>query len=181
METTANAYASGKMNRAQFNAIYARYNEQRLIIERLIERDPQSNAWQQVATPGHTGFLVSHFQARPVYYVVFRLDPPGLLMMGGSRQPDMMRLEPLLGALLHLDPRPETGLARKDMGKGEWLLLALGRFTVTMVMFMLEPSQTQIDRVRDLHRDFERANHFALERSTRTLEKLVFPQRALVE
>jgi hypothetical protein len=50
-----------------------------------------------------------------------------------------------------------------------------------MVMFMLEPSTVQLNRVRDLHADFERANRSALERSTKTFDRMVFPQRALVE
>jgi hypothetical protein len=48
-------------------------------------------------------------------------------------------------------------------------------------MFMLEPSPMQANKVRDLHSDFERANRMALERGTKSLDRLVFPQRALVE
>jgi hypothetical protein len=72
MEGVAHDYASGKINRAQFNAIYGRYDEQRKIIERLLERDPESEAWQQVANSGHTAFLLSHFQSRPLYYIIYR-------------------------------------------------------------------------------------------------------------
>src|SRR5262245_27349023 len=67
MEGVARDYAGGKLNRAQFNAIYGRYDEQRKIIERLLERDPENDAWQHVAEPGHTQFLLNHFQARPLY------------------------------------------------------------------------------------------------------------------
>jgi hypothetical protein len=67
------------------------------------------------------------------------------------------------------------------MGSGNWLVLALGDRAVTLVMFMLEPSTAQINLVRDLHADFERANRGALERGTRSLDRFVFPQRALAE
>jgi hypothetical protein len=80
-----------------------------------------------------------------------------------------------------MDSRPRNGLARKALGGGQWLVLALGANAVTLATFNLEPSATQLNRVRDLHTDFERANRHALERGTRTLEKMVFPQRALVE
>ncbi len=181
MEGVARDFANGKLNRAQFNAIYGRYDEQRKIIERLLERDPENEAWQHVAEPGHTAFLLNHFQARPLYYIIYRLDTPTPLMMGGKHQPDMRHIEPALRALGKMPNRPRAGLARKSMGNGQWLVLALGEFAVTMVMFMLEPSALQLNRVRDLHADFERANRSALERATQSFDRMVFPQRALVE
>jgi hypothetical protein len=181
MESVAREFARGKINRAQFNAIYGRYDEQRKIIERLIERDPSNKAWQQVAAPGHTSFLLNHFEARPQYYIIYRMNLPTPLMMGGKQQPDMRHIEPVLSALNRMPGRPRTGLARKSMGNGQWMVLALGEYAFTLVMFMLEPSTLQLNRVRDLHADFERANRHALERNTQTLDRMVFPQRALVE
>ncbi|MBZ0286732.1 MAG: hypothetical protein K8I30_03890 [Anaerolineae bacterium] len=181
MERVARDFANGKLNRAQFNAIYGRYDEQRKIIERLIERDPENPAWHHVAEPGHTAFLLNHFQARPMYYIIYRLDLPTPLMMGGKQEPDMRHIEPALRALGKMSNRPRSGLARKSVGSGQWLVLALGEFAVTMVMFMLEPSTVQLNRVRDLHADFERANRSALERGTQSFDRMVFPQRALVE
>ncbi len=181
MEQVANEYADGRLNRAQFNAIYGRYNEQRTIIERLIQRDPHNHAWQQVAIPGHTSFLKSHFEARILYFVVYSINNPMLLMMGGQNQPDMLHIEPILNTLLKMPNRPRSGLARKAMGEGHWMALALGENAVTIVLFMLEPSTAQLNRIRDLHADFERANRPALLRETQSLDKMVFPQRALVE
>lgn len=182
MEMVARQYASGEINRAQFNAIYGRYNEQRVIIERLVERNPENTTWQQVATQGHTSFLLSHFEARALYYITYRLDMATPLMMGGSQQPDIEKhIEPVLRALQQSTNRPKAGLARKALESGRWLVLAVGKYAVTMVLFMLEPSKTQLQRVRDLHMDFERANHHALDRRTNSLHRMVFPQRALVE
>src|SRR5690606_10588994 len=132
-----------------FNAIYGRYNEQRTIIERLIERNPHNHAWQQVAIPGHTSFLKSHFEARILYFVVYSINNPALLMMGGQNQPDMRHIDPVLHTLLRMPNRPRSGLARKAMGEGQWLALALGENGVTMVLFMLEPSTAQLNRIRD--------------------------------
>lgn len=181
MEGVANEFAAGKINRAQFNAIYGRYDEQRMIIERLLERNPDSSAWQQVVRSGHTSFLRDHFEARCMYYLVYRLNTPSPLMMGGPQQPNMAQIEPVLSALQKVEKRPRAGLARKALGDGHWLVLALGANALTIAMFNLEPSSSQVNHVRDLHNDFERANRSALERGTRTLEKMVFPQRALVE
>jgi hypothetical protein len=180
MEAVANEFAAGKINRAQFNAIYARYSEQRTIIERLIARNPDNPAWKQAATPGHTSFLRDHFQARIDYYAVFRHQISRPLVFGGQKTPDVRAVGRVLQSLWGMSNRPKTGLARKDMGDGHWLVLAMGEYALTLVMFTLEPSVAQMQWVRDLHADFERANRSALERNTQSLERMVFPQRALV-
>jgi hypothetical protein len=181
MEVVANEFAQGKINRAQFNDIYGRYSEQRTIIERLIERNPQNQAWKQAAAPGHTSFLRDHFEARLQYYLVYQHNIPTPLMMGGKYQPNMDTIGGVLRALWGMSNRPKIGLARKDMGDGQWLVLALGEFAVTLALYVLEPSIAQANLVRDLHADFERANQRALAKGTRSLDRFVFPQRALTE
>lgn len=183
METIAAEFADGKINRAQFNAMYSRYSEQRVIIQRLIERNPESKAWKQVVNnAGHTTFLRQRFEAQPLYYVVFRHDSLVALNTGGKAQPSMEILTPVLKGLWAMPNRPSAGLARKLIkDHDQWLVLAVGKYTVTVVIFLLEPSSAQATLVRDLHQDFERANQAALARQTARLERMVFPQRALVE
>jgi hypothetical protein len=181
MEVVANEFSQGKINRAQFNAIYGRYSEQRTIIERLIERNPENAAWKQAAAPGHTSFLRDHFEARLQYYLVYQHNIATPLMMGGKHQANMDEVSQVLRSLWGMKSRPKIGLARKDMSNGQWLVLALGEFAVTLTLFALEPSAAQANLVRDLHADFERANRRALERGTRSLDRFVFPQRALTE
>jgi hypothetical protein len=181
MEVVANEFSQGKINRAQFNAIYGRYGEQRTIIERLIERNPENQAWKQAAAPGHTSFLRDHFEARLLYYLVYQHDTPAPLTMGGSQQPEMDTVSQVLKMLWGMKNRPRVGLARKDMTNGRWMILATGEYAVTLTLFLLEPSIAQANLVRDLHADFERANRRALERGTRSLDRFVFPQRALTE
>jgi hypothetical protein len=181
METLVNEYTQGRINRAQFNAIYKRYTDQQTVISRLIERNPNNDAWKQAAAPGHTSFLREHFEARLMYYLVYRHNQFAPLMLGGKQQPNIEQIGTVLRSLWNMPNRPKVGLARKEMGNGQWLLLALGEYAVTLAVFQLEPSASQINRVRDLHADFERANRPALENGTRSLDRFVFPQRALAE
>lgn len=181
MEVVANEFGEGKINRAQFNAIYGRYSEQRTIIETLLKRNPENAAWKQAAAPGHTSFLRQHFEARLGYYLVYQHNIPTPLMMGGKQQANMDQISGVLKSLWSMNKRPKIGLARKEMGGGQWLVLALGEFAVTLAMFMLEPSVAQATLVRDLHNDFERANRRSLSNGTRSLDRFVFPQRALAE
>lgn len=181
MEEVAMEFSQGKINRAQFNAIYGRYGEQRTIIEKLVQRDPNSPAWKQAAATGHTSFLRQHFEARLMYYVVYQHNKPTALMMGGKQQTNIEQITTVLTALWNMTNRPKIGLARKNMGNGQWLVLALGEHAVTLAMYQLEPSLAQTNLVRDLHNDFERANKRALNSGTRSLDRFVFPQRALAE
>lgn len=181
MEAVARELGEGKINRAQFNAIYGRYSEQRTIVERLIERNPQNEAWKQAAAPGHTSFLRGHFEARLLSYLIYQHNIPTPLMIGGKQQPNVEQLISVLQSLWRLPNRPRAGLARKELGGGQWLVLALGEYAVTLALYQLEPSVAQANLVRDLHMDFERANQLALQRGTRSLDRFVFPQRALTE
>lgn len=181
METIAAEFAGGRLNRTQFHAIYQHYSERRIIIERLLQRDPESDAWKQVAQPGHTTFLRAHFEARPVFYAVFGHKLPRPLNIGGQRSPKLVeQIGKLLRTLWNLQTPPESGLARKAVGDGQWLVLAMGKFGITFVVFSLQPSAAQTNRVRDLHTDFERANRRLLERGSANPSRMVFPQRSLI-
>ncbi len=182
MEVIADEFAQGKINRAQFNAMYKRYSEQRTIIERLLERDPNSTAWRQViGLNGQTGFLRHHYEAQPLYFCVYRHQEFAPILTGGKHKPSETQIKPVLSLVWSMPNRPKNGLGRKPIDENHWLILACGDFSVTVVMFSQEPSNAQARLVRDLHADFERANQAALARGWIVTEHMVFPQRALTE
>jgi hypothetical protein len=181
MEFIADEFSQGNINRAQFNAMYKRYSEQRTIIEKLLERNPDSDAWRQVlSVKGQTGFLRTHFEAVPQYFIVYVHNNRKPLHAGGQN-PDESKLLPTVQGVWAMPNRPKVGLGRKALETGQWLILATGEFAATGVIFSLEPSIAQAKLVRDLHADFERANQAALARGWIVPERLVFPQRALLE
>ncbi len=179
METVANEYARREISRAQFNAIYGHYSEQRAIIERIISRDPSNDGWKQASRSGKTSFLREHFEARPVNYVIYLHHQPRPLMGGGTR-PDMQRIAGLLKTLWNMD-KLRVGVVRILLREPTWLVMAAGRKSVSFVTYHLEPSGTQMNRVYDLHKDFERANRILLERQRINKGQMVFPQRSLIE
>ena len=175
-------FQNGKINRAQYDALSQRYHEQHAIIQRLIERDPEGKAWKQVlGTPGQTGFLRQHFEAQAIYFVVYHHELQVRVYASGSRKPDETIIKPLLKQLWAMPNRPTNGIGRKQIDENQWMILGVGERTVTVILFSLEPSAEQIQLVRDLHADFERANAAALTRGMIVPERMVFPQRALVE
>lgn len=182
MTQVAEEFAAGKLNRAQFHAIYNRYSERRRIIEQLISRDPGSQAWQQVARPGHTSFLREHFAARVLYFALYPLGRNAPIVQQGEPSPPPEALLPILRVLPDvLAEKGRLAPARRQLQDGHWLVVAPGQHTVSIFLFSLEPSAQQLAQIDDLHQDFERANAFALSRRDYTPRRLVFPQRALFE
>lgn len=182
MTRVAEEFAAGQINRAQFHAIYSRYSEQRRIIERMLARDPASQAWQQVARPGHTSFLRHHFEARVLFFALFALGKATSIAYHGTVIPPRAVVVPILRALpAFLRKKGALGPARKRLEDGRWLVVVPGRYAVSIVLYSLEPSAQQVGQIVDLHGDFERANHQALIHGDHAHERLVFPQRALFE
>ncbi len=182
MRQVAEEFASGRINRAQFHAIYNRYSEQRNIIEKLLARDPQSSAWQQVARPGHTSFLRQHFAARVLFFALFPIGQLAPIVHHGSQFPapeDVLPILQELPAMLNRQGTLPPGRKRTD--DGYWLVVVPGMYTATVILYSLEPSIQQMQKIADLHYDFERANAQALAQQDYRRDHLVFPQRALFE
>lgn len=178
----ANEFAEGKINRAQFSSMYAYYNEKRVIIERLLMRDPGTQAWQQVAQPGHTTFLRQHFEARVLAFGVYDIGKFEPIAAQGTVALPAETIQPVLTALyIVLRSRKDLKPLSRKIDAGRWLVIVPGRYTAAVALFSLEPAAQQVNLARDLHYDFERANRHALERGIRQPEQLVFPHRALFE
>jgi hypothetical protein len=183
VEALVDEYAQGSINRVQFNALYQRYSDQRAIIEKLMQRNPETDAWRQVVSSrGQTGYLRARLEAQPVCFSVYASgkETP-LLMAGDVAAVAAIAAEALLRAVWAMPHRPTIGLGRKPLAADQWLVMAVGSKAATLVVFSLEPSKTQAQLLRDLHLDFERANQMALDRGWLAAERLVFPQRALFE
>lgn len=179
MYTVTKEYADGKLNADQFQAIYKHYMEKRAIIERLLERNPQSDAWRAAASPGRTHFLREQFEARPVYCVVFRRGATRpLLNIGRLPRRAAEQIHKLLAVIWNSD-QWRKGLARKSLGDSMWLLLMAGEQSMTLTVFFFQPSAAQMNQMRDLHLDFERANKHLLAQNLGA-ERMVFPQRSLL-
>jgi hypothetical protein len=184
----ANEFNEGKLNHAQFTAMYAHFNEKRQIIERLLARNPDSQAWQSVARGGQTMFLKQHFEARVIAYAIYDngvVDPENVINSAGPIPLTPEVAKPILTAIAMLlrtrtTDKPMRAL-RRQIEDGRWIAIIPGTHTSAIAMFSLEPSSQQFDLAVDMHRDFERANRVTLERGIRAPEQLVFPHRALFE
>jgi hypothetical protein len=178
----ANDFASGKINRVQFSSLYTHYNEKIIIIERMLARDPNSQAWQSVARPGHTTFLKQHYEAHTLAFSIYdytSFEP--ITVQGGTPMPEGAITQILQALRLVRQSRTDLKPLSRKISVGNWLVIVPGVYTVAIALYSLEPAVYQIKIARDLHLDFERANRHALERGIRQPEQLVFPHRALFE
>jgi hypothetical protein len=182
MAQVAQEYADGKLNQAQFNAIYRRYSEQREITQRLLERNPESEAWQSVVKPGHTSFLRDHFAAKITSYGLYRLQDGQQITLQGQVRLPQAQLMPIFARIKQaVEGGHILNSARRPLKDGSWVIIIPGRLTVSVVLFSLEPAVIQRKMVEDAHYDFERANEKTMRRNDFSLESLVFPHRALMD
>ncbi|MGJ3238154.1 MAG: hypothetical protein ACFE0Q_05555 [Anaerolineae bacterium] len=179
LKAATREYSSGRLSKIQFEAIYRHYVEKRQIVEKLIERNPDSDAWKSAAAEGTTSYLRDRFEARPLYYMVMRQgDKSPLLIEGKVPKVAAEQIYKLLQAFWRMSEW-KSGLARKSIGNGMWMLVMVGEMSLTIVVYFLQPSTVQVNQLRDLQSDFERANRQALERSLPS-ERMVFPQRSML-
>lgn len=182
MSRLAAEFAEGKLNQAQFDAIYSRYSEQRMITELLLDRNPESQAWQSVVRPGHTQFLKDYYEARVLSYGIYDQQTFDLVSLTGGMRVAPAQTEAALRRLKEVSQaRGNPGPAQRRIGDGRCVLFVPGEWTVAVVIFSLDPSTVQVRRIQDLHQDFERANQHALQSRDYAAERLVFPHRALFE
>jgi hypothetical protein len=135
-----------------------------------------------VIRPGHTTFLISHYEARVIAYAIYDQVTFELISITGTVQLERAQVEAVLKRLQTImHERGNPGPAQKKIGDGSIVVFVPGTHTTAAIIFSREPSRAQINRVLDIHRDFERANQHALRNRDYTDEQLVFPHRALFE
>jgi hypothetical protein len=171
-------YANGAINMAQFNALYHYLAERRMALERSLS-DPSAEDWHDAAQGGMTGELRARFQARLLFLAVFRQVTEQPLFVTGKLSTKAAQSVAHLVRTLWAKAAWQAGTFRYSIGQGYWLVVVMGEArTMSLAAFSLAPAPLQVNQLRDLHNDFERANRYALARQLPP-DRLVFPQRAL--
>lgn len=175
-------FADGKVNQAQFQAVYARYCEQKAIIERIQSRDPDSKAWQAILADGYTGSLRKQYAAHVLGLVIIEMQSALTLRTLGDFDLTEEMMLPILSSLLAGQVTAfEAGVRSTQIEGGRWLAFVPGEYSASVAIFSHEPSSDQLKMVTNLHRDFERANRQQLVRGQANPRRLVYPQRVMFE
>ena len=177
-------FANGRVNRAQFEELYAHYQNERSAVERLMTSGPSSDAWRMAVTEGQSINIRRRLAARVLGYAVFssQQETP-LRVYGEFASLDNKWVSPLLAKVknnkLFVVGRFETG---RD--EATCLCAVSGEFTTLLVLFSTEPARVQMQSLEDLHCHFELANHRVLSKCDGQpvrIGDLVFPYAAAFE
>lgn len=180
MAAIAIEFAEGRINQAQFEAIYDHFQEKRAITESLLARDPDSAAWQQVLSEGGTAFLRQKFEAALEGYVLYLNKTAKPILRHGEIKIESQALMDTLKRLRATQQAP--GIPQfTPVAEDRWLVYVPGRQTTAIAVYENEPPAHQIDLIGDLHRDFETVNRGKLAAEPVSLQDLVYPQRSLFE
>lgn len=181
-------FASGRVNRAQFEELYAHYHKERKAVERLITSRPASDAWRLAVTEGQSINIRRRFAARVLGYAVYdnQTEKP-LRVYGEFATLHEKWVSPLLARVRTESSRLFVVGSFKAEGEEATCLCAVpGQFTTILVLFNTEPARIQIQSLEDLHYHFEQANYRILSRNCQQAiafkaGDLVFPYAAAFE
>lgn len=163
MAQLAEDFAQGKLNRMQFQEIYAHYQKQRQSVEEILVHAPGSGEWRSSVAVGMTGLLRERHSAKILSYAIYDNASSLPLASVGAFRIDTTLLVPMLSSFRSAATEMfGAGLRSTEIEGGRWLCFVPGEFTTLMVLFSVEPARVQLTLIEDLHRDFEVANRPAL-------------------
>jgi len=164
MAQLAEDFAQGKLNRMQFQEIYAHYQKQRQAVEEALINASGPEMWQSSVRLGMTGLLRERHAAKILSYAIY--DNVTSLPLGsvGTFRIDTSLLVPMLSSFRSAATEMfGAGLRSTEIEGGHWLCFVPGNFSTLIVLFSVEPARVQLTLIEDLHRDFEIANQNTLE------------------
>ena len=173
IESLLEEFASGKINREQFHAVYAHHNAKLKLVEKALDHDDPSMV--EVA-PGETSGILQAHTAKAIGLLIYHnksgmyVDTLGVFdIPAGHVAPILNDFSQLMQGNRLIDRRTER------ISDRQWLLFAAGTYTTVVTLFHNEPSSAQSREIERLHHDFEVANHGQLTQNRIDASKLAYP------
>jgi hypothetical protein len=155
----AEEFASGRMNRDQFQELFEHYQREQRTIEAWIDSAPDSEEWRNARTEGKSIAIRKRYMARVKGYTIYKNDSG---MRSATRE--------IFGA----------GMRSTQIENGQWLSFIPGKVTTFMALFSAEPSPKQLEKLEELHILFERANRHLLTEPVIDSSKLALPHQTVI-
>ncbi len=163
MAQLAEDFAQGKLNRMQFQEIYAHYRRQRQNVEEALVNASGPESVRASLSIGMTGMLRERHAAKMLSYAIYDNVTSLPLASVGTFRIDTSLLVPMLSSFRSAATEMfGAGLRSTEIEGGHWLCFVPGNFATLIVLFSVEPARAQLTFIEDLHRDFEVANRSAL-------------------
>lgn len=158
-------FARGAINQRQFQVVYGHYQQQRQAVEKALIDMPGSGAWRIAAVEGKTTLLRQQFAASLISYAIYETESGMPLAQMGNFTLDTALIVPMLSSFRSITQEIfGGGMRRTEIEGGRWLCFVPGECTTLIAIYQEEPASLQLQTVQDLHSDFERVYHMALER-----------------
>jgi hypothetical protein len=172
----AEEFASGSINRAQFQELFEHYRREQQTINRWIELSPGSDAWRGATTEGKSIIIRRENIAKVFGYTIYETASGMPLKTIGQFEIDAELAVPMLSSYRAATKEIfGAGMSSTEIEGGRWLCYVPGEFTTLMSVFSTEPASKQLAALEELHRLFERANRNLLSAEFINPDELVFP------
>lgn len=167
-------FRSGRINASQYRAVRQHYLKQREAALRIYQTQPGSQRWQTVLEEGKTTFLLQLNEAACRGIAIYDLESRQRLYAEGELPVAAEEAVALLGTFRSPDSSGTgTRMYATQADDGTTLLLIPGEYSAALVVFSEPPPGWQVGALREVHRNFEAANHASLSRGRS--EHLLFP------
>lgn len=172
----ADDFANGRINRKQFQSLYAHYQREMRAVETLIETDLGQGEWGEAFQDGESVLIRQQHAAKAKGYAIYENGSGMPISTLGKFEVDPALFVPMLSSF-----RSATeeifggGMQATAIEGGRWLCFVPGEKTTLMALFTAEPANRQLDFLENIHRLFEKANRQLLANSPVSASELVFP------
>jgi len=166
-------FALGNVNPTQYRAVRRHYHDQREVALKLHASNPRSDRWRVVLEEGKTVFLLQLNEAACLGFAIYDIESRGRIYLEGSMGRSAEEAMALLGTFGPQRPSGSSRMLATRTDEGDSLLLIPGQHTAALVRFTSDPPGWQVRALREVHRNFEAANHVSFARGERIT--LVFP------
>ena len=177
----AEEFATGTINRSQFQELFDHYQRERRTVETWILNASGSESWKKAAKEGQSVVIRTAHMAKVMGYSIYENESGIPINTIGQFEIDSALAVPMLSS--YRSAAKEifgAELRSTQIEGGRWLAFVPGEITTLMALFSNEPAQNQLSGLEDLHRLFERANRHLLQSSPIDSEALVFPHVSFV-
>ena len=178
----AEEFASGSVNRVQFQELYAHYQREKQAVEAWMENTASSADWRGAALDGQSIMIRRQHVARVTGYAIYENETGMPLRTIGKFEIDPEMVVPMLSSYRSATKEIfGAGMRSTLIEGGQWLCFVAGDFTTLMALFSNEPAGKQLQTLEEIHRLFERANRYLLRRQPVDAEALVLPHMFYLE
>jgi hypothetical protein len=182
MEMIAEEFATGVINRDQFQKLFDHYQRELRTIEAWLDTNPDSEAWRAARTEGKSIAIRRRNMARVLGYSIYKNDSGMPIATIGEFKLDAALIVPMLSSYRSATREIfGAGMRSTQIESGQWLCFVPGEITTLMALFSTEPAANQLVTLEDLHRLFERANRHFLHCQVVDSDKLVLPHQSFLK